>query len=241
MTKAVNWPDGRYLSWRHSHNICCQRRELLRGLSPAPGMPRESKAYFQGNLHIRNCNERRSVSRPTRGREGDPDSINYRAWTLQEHVLSPRILYVSSLQPHWLYRSERMSDGGTRFPQVLESRRYGDEMDLFALSGDGAYWTWIELLATYTRRKMTNHGDRYDAIEAIGQDVAKAMGTDYVAGLLANFWAIDLGWIVEQPQPCPSRRAGPSWSWTSISGAMNMVERERDTKDAVDVLTFDVK
>ena len=67
------------------------------------------------------------------------------------------------------------------------------------------------------------------------------MGTDYVAGLFANFWAIDLGWMAEQPQPCPSRRAGPSWSWISISGAINMVERERDTKDAIDVLTFDVK
>ncbi|KAI8649334.1 HET domain-containing protein [Fusarium sp. Ph1] len=178
---------------------------------------------------------------PHAGREADPDPINYRAWTLQEHVLSPRILYYSSLQPHWLCRSERKSDGGMRFPQVLESRRYGDEMGLFAFSGDGAHRTWVELLATYTRRNMTNPGDRYVAIEAIGQDVAKAMGTDYVAGLFANTWAIDLSWMAEQPQPCPSQRAGPSWSWTSISGAINMVERERDTKDTIEVVSFDVK
>ncbi|KAJ4324569.1 hypothetical protein N0V84_003848 [Fusarium piperis] len=208
-----------------------QPRECPEKAKPIVKIPFTSNTGAKGEVYLV----------PHAGREADPDPINYRAWTLQEHVLSPRILYYSSLQPHWLCRSERMSDGGMRFPQILESRRYGDEMGLFAFSGDGAHRTWVELLATYTRRKMTNPGDRYVAIEAIGQDVAKSMGTDYVVGLFANSWAIDLSWMAEQPQPCPAQRAGPSWSWTSISGAINMMERERDTKDTIEVLSFNVE
>ncbi|KAJ4192493.1 hypothetical protein NW767_010719 [Fusarium falciforme] len=160
-----------------------------------------ARSCYEGFLKSRECPEKaKPISKvafisetatraevylvPHAGREGDLDPINHRAWTLQEHVLSPRVLYYTSLQPHSLYRSERKSDDGMRFPQALESRRYGDEMDL---------------------------------------------------------WAIDLGWMAEQPQPCPSRRGGPSWSWTSISGAVNKVEREMDTKDTIEVVSFNVK
>ncbi|WAO96757.1 HET domain-containing protein [Fusarium falciforme] len=160
-----------------------------------------ARSCYEGFLKSRECPEKaKPISKaafisetatraevylvPRAGREGNLDPINHRAWTLQEHVLSPRILYHTSLQPCSLCRSERKSDGGMRFPQALESRRYGDEMDL---------------------------------------------------------WAIDLGWMAEQPQPCPSRREGPSWSWTSISGAANKVEREMDTKDTIEVVSFDVK
>lgn len=178
-----------------------------------------ARSCYKGFLQARECPEKtKPISKvafiseiatrevyivPHASREGGPDPVNPRAWTLQEHVLSPRTLYYSLLKLYWLCWSERKSDGGMRFPQVLESRRYGDEMGLFAFSGDGTHWIWVELLATYTRRKTTNPGGRYVAIEAIWQDVANAMGTDYVPGLFVNSWAIDLSWMAEQPQPCP--------------------------------------
>jgi hypothetical protein len=40
------------------------------------------------------------------------EPIESRAWTLQEHILSTRILYYGSQQLQWICRNERLSDGG---------------------------------------------------------------------------------------------------------------------------------
>jgi len=40
------------------------------------------------------------------------EPINERAWTLQEHVIAPRVLYYSSQQLHWICRGGILTEGG---------------------------------------------------------------------------------------------------------------------------------
>jgi hypothetical protein len=180
-------------------------------------------------------------------RDWVPDPINNRAWTLQEHVLSPRILYYSSQQLHWFCKGTRASDGGLSLEQT-ELGPFDVTMLSFSLSRAAIASTswelfWKDLLSSYLSRGLTNPMDRLSAISAVGEELARVTHTSFVAGLFESTLAHNLCWnrVRSSPiQPRPATYRAPSWSWAAVDGPIFWSEEHQDYTSMVDILDCQV-
>ncbi|KAK7743393.1 hypothetical protein SLS62_010586 [Diatrype stigma] len=169
----------------------------------------------------------------------EKEPINDRAWTLQEQVVSPRVLYYSFQQLHWICRGGIRADGGFCPTDRDTPWKGGSIYRIFALSqtttdmvdpsisavlaqpDEYASWrrNWGRLVQDYQARRLTNRDDKLVAISAVGTLFARYMGTGFVAGLFERDLAIDLLWNRaddSEAQPRPATYRAPSWSWASV-------------------------
>jgi Heterokaryon incompatibility protein (HET) len=141
-----------------------------------------------------------------------PEPINSRAWTLEERLLSPRVLVYSSIQVLWECQDGMKMLGPNIFEPIYQPRlkqilfEYSRQQFTFlegeriATSKSTAFETqtnlhgvfkieelresWIEILEDYTSRKMTLAEDRLLAISGIAAVFAKGFNTSqYKAGM----------------------------------------------------------
>ncbi|PQE15078.1 Heterokaryon incompatibility 6 OR allele protein [Rutstroemia sp. NJR-2017a BVV2] len=167
----------------------------------------------------------------------DVHCINSRAWTLQENLLSPRILvYGSQLvrecftsrspaigpgpfpapQTSWLGRAPRRppSPDGRSPSSTFDTVKHLQELQ--------SYWIWV--VNDYSERKLSYINDKLIAISALARQLSVMVFKDhsYKAGLWfpnspnKTSFLHDLCWTTELP--LPSRDClylAPSWSWAS--------------------------
>ncbi|KAH7125956.1 heterokaryon incompatibility protein-domain-containing protein [Dactylonectria macrodidyma] len=163
-----------------------------------------------------------------------------RGWTMQESLLSRRILAFTQRQIYWCCVNSYAGCGGKivdladRVTGGQESlvgniHPMGSMMDRNTLS------RWILLLEQYTRRQLGFEGDKLLAFSAVAADTAdacKARGEDviYLAGLLVEHhdqhsWLHQLLWF-SYPTPAHSTRPkayrAPSWSWAAVDGSIGI-------------------
>lgn len=155
-----------------------------------------------------------------------------RAWVLQEHVLSTRVLHYTRSEIVFECRSAyRCECGATvRRPHVhttpglipravarcqKQKRKMGDRHALWS--------AWHCLVEEYSRRKLTVGRDKLPAISGIAARLA--LGSKYIAGLWADNIAEDLLWsvrVTEGKDPEARNRyaldeyRAPSFSWASL-------------------------
>lgn len=137
-----------------------------------------------------------------------------RAWTLQEYILSPRLLIFS------------------RFGIQFFCRRIEDPMlEATWVRRSLTFWfrTWYKIVSDYCSRDATNPKDKFPAISGLAQLYAKKehlSGKDYLAGLWRRSLLENLCWFLTyEPDnlPRPKNRGrkadrAPTWSWASIDG-----------------------
>lgn len=192
----------------------------------------------------------------------EKEPINDRAWTLQEQVVSPRVLYYSFQQLHWICRGGIRADGGFCPTDKDTPWKEGAIYRIFALSqtttdmvnpamstmlaqpDEYASWrrNWGRLLQDYQVRHLTNLNDKLVAISAVGTLFARYMGTGFVAGLFERDLPIDLLWKRadgSEAQRRPATYRAPSWSWASID---SMAQNKIATSEilARDAVTMEV-
>lgn len=168
-----------------------------------------------------------------------------RAWTFQEHVLSPRVLMYGQ-RVVWQCKSLHLSDGGcddwTQQPwniglgqiQSLLGRASTDAdsntlTDETSHSNDatakasGIYDIWYPAVREFSRRSLTFENDKLPAISALATKLQSISGDEYLAGLWRNDMLRGLLWstypTVTLVKP-PTWRA-PSWSWASVNNPIN--------------------
>lgn len=178
---------------------------------------------------------------PNRDPNGGPAKpvgpLTYRAWALQEHVLSTRILHYTATELLFecktSYRCECMPERKTYpttpslIPKAVTSKK------------PGAVWqAWQRIIEQYSLRSLTVAGDKLPAISGIAGKIRKATHSDYFAGLWKSNLASDLLWHASPPPPLsPANYAlqtwrAPTWSWVSLDTAINYAlldEEERET------------
>lgn len=147
-----------------------------------------------------------------------------RAWTLQEHVLSRRILFYTSQMLLWECGHCRLSED--RFPQLQGDRLYPLE-----LMGSGAWRgpnsaltteTWYRgLVEEYSRRQMTFEGDKMVAIGALAKATSWGRHIPYLAGLWGDSIRSGMMWRRDGPGSKSKTMSCPSWSWASQSSPVS--------------------
>ncbi|KAL0254276.1 hypothetical protein SLS55_009750 [Diplodia seriata] len=152
-----------------------------------------------------------------------------RAWTMEEKLLSPRVLMYTDRQLRWVCDTTRDCDGGhidsyhndlvvgpSRVTYVGASVN-PDRLDEYinaSASPAGADGSerfaiaWSILVTCYTRRTVTHVRDRLRAIGGIAEEFSRLTGYRYLAGLWRETLAYDLLWKEDNPVDVPA----PKWS-----------------------------
>jgi hypothetical protein len=143
-------------------------------------------------------------------------AIESRGWTLQERLLSRRLLIYSETNMRWLCRALEACDGGDT--KILGRHRLTGALENLRWSGDLV--TWRAVVQEYTRREITQPEDKLNAVAALAEDCAAATAYTYAAGLWTQNVAMDLMWFfqINRQQPVPACvYVAPTWSWAAYT------------------------
>jgi hypothetical protein len=178
-----------------------------------------------------------------------------RAWTFQEHLLSPRIIQFGKHEIVWECNMRRwccctspddpITERRTTkigFSRFLRNGFSGTFIENWEMPDDrksliDARHRWNELIVDYTKRSLTKAEDRLTALAGVARVFSSIMKCQYLAGL----WEADLiaGLLWYCPDSGISRILGeyraPSYSWasveTSISFHNHLLPRDHDDFD----------
>lgn len=175
-----------------------------------------------------------------------PDPIDFRAWTLQEHILSSRIVCYGSQQLYWICRKGRCNYGGVELTRNTMAI-HGPIKQAYALSKESWHLpspdaTWDYIVGSFTARKLSNPSDKLVAISAIAKEFSYLKRTKYIAGLWEKTLFRDLVWHrtpSSTPQPRPKTYRAPSWSWAAIDSEVSL-NSWRSEKSKLDLLYWEV-
>ena len=147
-----------------------------------------------------------------------------RAWTMQEHLLSDRMLMMGPRQAYFvcrqtMYSEDRYESETTMFPNNLQRRR--------ATDGLGLWNDWTSHVEEYTARAITMPDDRYQAIRGYLNEIEAMWNTKFIYGLpvkhlpQALYWLQGLASNRCAPVICTRIDPYPSWCWTGWTGQVH--------------------
>ena len=175
------------------------------------------------------------------------EPIDQRGWTLQERLLSSRIIEFGSRQTRWICPETRSSgfslEGFTdvwRRDVNFSRKRKTEALDLENIRTTkstidfygrprnsqfkeylNAMDHWKKICETHTERALTLSSDRALAISGIAQIFAELSGDQYIAGLWKSCFHSGLLWKVEQstldPKNIPQPTTYQGPSWSWLS------------------------
>jgi hypothetical protein len=162
--------------------------------------------------------------------------IYTRAWTLQEELLSPRLLMFEKSSVSWQCVSHRITyQGSSTYPQSpLQTPLLSLCRSIEADTELTLHTRWHQALLNYTQRNLGFLSDKLNAVSAVAAEIAQSTGWEYWAGLWKEHIVEDLLWSYLHPkegwklvpEDYPILRSdrvkaagylGPSWSWASVA------------------------
>ncbi|KAI1172788.1 HET-domain-containing protein [Nemania sp. FL0916] len=182
----------------------------------------------------------------------DTDPINSRAWTLQERVLSKRLLIFSNSGVMWMCKELHINpsgppDAGPPYQTWLNLDADGEDAD-----GESLREQWMSIRADYSEMDISYCSDKLPAISALAAEISRKTKWTYVAGLWKENLFSELHWRSSRYTPAGEtlllkpqkvRDAGyiaPSWSWVSTGVGMIVdSEDERDNREAFEFEILD--
>ncbi|KAH0436653.1 hypothetical protein CcaCcLH18_04210 [Colletotrichum camelliae] len=159
--------------------------------------------------------------------------VHQRAWTLQEHLMSTRVVCFGPGILHWKclcsYRLEPDPDAlcvEFAHRELDERRRLKtavktlQRQELSHQTNAPPIEVWQLQVEEFTRRKLTKRSDRIPAFLAISKVLCKAGGDKFIGGLWTGKQLIpSMCWKLHQADDTDIR--GSSWTWGSRSGEIS--------------------
>ncbi|KAF1912567.1 heterokaryon incompatibility protein-domain-containing protein [Ampelomyces quisqualis] len=171
-------------------------------------------------------------------------SIYTRGWVFQERMLAPRVLHFTHDQIFWdcgnLSACEALPKG---LPLALDDAASTDRhwrgrlqessslahAPLSGANDDSLSGFWSSAVLNYTKCNLTNQSDKSVAIWSIAKLVRDAWSDEYGAGMWGTGLEEQLSWKVADVRASVRdvhlQWKQPSWSWTSVRGAVSLPER----------------
>jgi len=171
--------------------------------------------------------------------------ISKRAWTLQERVLSPRVLHFSSTRLAWecgsgtsIFDSVSIIRNSMGIGQRVLSSHFleGRNLCLPTLqppSTPQVRKLWRDIVREYSQRQLTRPSDKLTALAGLAAKISALGAGKYLAGLWNDdlkhslLWSRDLS---TPPSVRPPYRA-PSWSWAAIDSRVMWSKSVTDLPD----------
>lgn len=160
------------------------------------------------------------------------DPIYDRAWTLQEQLLSPRLLLFENGGVSWECVECHITYQGAAArteAHLLSLCRAADRR-----SDDSIYFRWAQIRGRYCYKNLTFFEDKLNALSAVASEISRATGWTYLAGLWKEHLLDDLLWcyrnrkdywevdpseypILKSAKARAAEHVAPSWSWASVA------------------------
>ncbi|KAI8630913.1 heterokaryon incompatibility protein-domain-containing protein [Xylariaceae sp. FL1651] len=147
-----------------------------------------------------------------------------RGWVLQERLLSPRIAYYDADELKWECNvttdcqcggMNTISNFKVDYIAALEGSRSQESLPK----------RWMKVVQRYSRLGLTYDTDRVVALAGIADQALKlGNGGRYLAGLWEDNLASQLCWWTDDTHRKVEKYLAPSWSWMSVSGAVNFYD-----------------
>ncbi|KAF4453702.1 hypothetical protein F53441_3711 [Fusarium austroafricanum] len=159
--------------------------------------------------------------------------INTRSWTLQEHILPPRVLHFGQYDISWRCRKLHICECGyvNNPDRILngfcerQSKVARELSQLYQPAFNVVEW-WETVIESYSHRSLSEPRDKLPALSGLAQVYRKATMDTYLAGLWRGWLLYGLCWGIRyRTYPkldkfavgCrPKTFRAPSWSWASI-------------------------
>jgi hypothetical protein len=172
-----------------------------------------------------------------------PEPIDERGWTLQERLLSKRIVEFGTVQTRWI--CQEFQGENLHFPWVTSDVDLLKPLHLSQGEYEYVLSKWTSVVNIYTSRNLIHTSDRPLAISGIAESFARMVDDQYVAGLWKSSLPSRLLWRVQKGSelPRPTTYQGPSWSWTSVNGTVKLQNAYSTRKNMPEILdiSFDLK
>jgi hypothetical protein len=210
----------------------CNGTNARRDYSSDPSMASDSlkgpKAYFYHEWMPTSTKYWPSVYRIGNfGAAFDPlkdEPLSRRGWTLQERLLSPRIIHYGKQQMYWECRKCFQAEDGAQFnplsfnadqllaQQRLPAKQHGGLKNWIsyvegvnaanATTPSHGRWKggWLSVVEDYSTRSLTYGNDKLPALSGLARFLAQNTGDQYYAGLWKAHILEDLHWRVLEKQ-----------------------------------------
>ena len=145
-----------------------------------------------------------------------------RAWALQEHLLSPRVIQFATHELVWECW-EHSSCGCGRLDKSRTPRRHLLRPSSDQEDADPLTETWNTVVHAYSSRITSFAEDKLPALSGLAHSLKDRMSSRYLAGIWDRDFVNGLLWykppsaLMNHPQRLNKYRA-PSWSWASVDG-----------------------
>ncbi|RBR03771.1 uncharacterized protein FIESC28_11693 [Fusarium coffeatum] len=173
--------------------------------------------------------------------------LDTRGWTLQEFMLSSRMLIFSDYQLLWQCKQVDLQsvtgdEAGLEYQQHLESLPWAAFEDeggpSFGAHDSDKLYLWKTILRQYTERNLSNNSDRLPAITGIIAELRSVWRDTAIYGHWKDWFIQLLVWYKEEDDRVEERylKRAPSWSWASVDGAIRFedpIERQDAKMDIV--------
>lgn len=178
-----------------------------------------------------------------------PDGLNTRAWTFQETLLSPRILWFTAYELVWtcctgmacecstiVKKSSLITNRASEDSSAAQEPTFNFHLRTKLSFADKTDWAsqWLKLVNAYTKRALTFPSDRLPALSGIAALLAENVGGCYYAGMREVGLVDQLMWTADRhPQydevsdttELIHEYYAPSWSWASVGRGAEISER----------------
>jgi len=179
------------------------------------------------------------------------EPLYHRGWTLQERILSPRVLICIRDQFAWECQCRTETESGGQMESIgamrLDTKRdWTDGNDLASFTD-----AWQCIVTEYSARSLTQRSDKLPAIAGLARKFSNfhsGAGGRYLAGLWENsllddmlwsHWSIDVGAKPTRGRPATYR--APSWSWASVDGNVRWPLADSNREGPYFVKIIDIK
>ncbi|KAK0618885.1 heterokaryon incompatibility protein-domain-containing protein [Immersiella caudata] len=176
--------------------------------------------------------------------------LSNRGWTLQEQILSPRLLHCMQPEMHWQCRAGYQTEGGITIPlsnMLMQGRSLTVPHGLPV--GDPSYGdAWRNIVGGYSHRDFTYPRDRIPAFAGITRYYSLLLDDVPLLGLWRKSFARDLSFMRStDPSEVFSNLRLPSWSWFACPGSVfygfwgGYQPEDEPVIDALSLLSWDVQ
>lgn len=150
-------------------------------------------------------------------------NLSARGWTLQEQLLSHRVVHCMQPEIHWNCHRRYITESQITF----EADRYKSlswKFFPYDATTEEMKRLWLEWMTDYSKRDLTVTRDRLGALSGMVQQFGDRTGFKHLLGCWHETLVDELLWVRYGDTVHPSRALSqvPSWSWLTRVGAIDM-------------------
>ena len=149
-----------------------------------------------------------------------------RGWTLQERLLSPRVVHFGNEELWWECSGSITCECG----EGITDDRYETSIpptkrDILNLPDYSETPPWNIVVEEYTCQRLSFQSDIFPALQGLAKRMQGSTKPRYLAGLWEDTLVFGLMWKATIHHERPNKWRAPSWSWAAVVGSVWMYKK----------------